>query len=196
MQWLGIVQAVVLVMLSVSNLTLAYCVYKIQRDRNTAKLVITGDAVIEVDDHEAYVLRVYNVGLVPAVGITLLVYVEDWKNGKELTTIFRERYFAYHDRVVHLNPQDFLEYELPMLEDRSCIITAVITCDNGTGDDSRFMLAGMESDPSAFRQVRRRQKSAIKRLKSKERPNNLRIMLDANMLKNHGERSQIERIER
>ena len=150
MLWLGIVQAILFAILSVANFALAYRMYKIQRGRNTPKLVITGDEIIKVEDHEAYALRVYNVGLVPAVGVRLLVDVEDWKNGKELTTKFREQFFAYTDNVVQLNPQDFLEYELPNLEDRSCIITAVTTCANGTGDDTRFMMAGIEPDPNRF----------------------------------------------
>ena len=63
MLWLGIVQAILFAILSVANFALAYRMYKIQRERNTAKLVITGDEIIEVEDHEVYALRVYNVGL-------------------------------------------------------------------------------------------------------------------------------------
>ena len=190
MLWLGIVQAVVFSMLSVANFALAYRIYKLQRDRNTAKLVITSDDLIEDDEHEAYALRVYNVGLVPAVGVHLWVDVEDWKNGEELTTEMRESYFAYHDSVVQLSPQDFTEYELPALEDRSLIITAVTTCANGIGDEARFMLSGLEPDPIAFRQVRARRKSAINRLKSRKRPNAPRFMIGANSLKDHGEMSK------
>lgn len=116
--WPGIVQAILFAILSIANFALAYRMYVIQRDRNTAKLAITSDEIFEVEDREAYALRVYGVALVPAVGVRLLVDVEDWKNGKELMTEFRERYFAYSDRAVQLNPQDFLEYEPPMLEDR------------------------------------------------------------------------------
>ena len=192
MLWLGIVQAILFAILSVANFALAYRMYKIQRERNTAKLVITGDEIIEVEDHEAYALRVYNVGLVPAVGVRLLVDVEDWKNGKELTTKFREQFFAYTDNVVQLNPQDFLEYELPNLEDRSCIITAVTTCANGTGDDTRFMIAGIQPDPIAFQQVQERRKSSIERLKSREQPTVLQFLLGANSLKDHGEMAKLD----
>ena len=79
-----------------------------------------------------------------------------------------------------------------MLEDRSCIITAVATYANGAGDDARFMMAGIEPDPIAFTLVGKRKESALERLKSREQPNILRVELGANSLKDHGEMALLD----
>ena len=66
---ISIIQTIASVLLSLTGITLAYFVYKIQHDRNTAKLVLVCDELLEDDEHEepCSAIRILNVGLVPAV---------------------------------------------------------------------------------------------------------------------------------
>ena len=167
----GIIQVVVFAILSLANFALAYRIYKIQSDRNTAKLVVNGH-FIEDDEREASCISVYNVGLVPAVGVSVLIDIEEWKHGKRLDSRFHERCRAFSDHSVSLKPQDHRIYELPTIEDRACVFTAVATCRNGSGDEIRFFTMGNDPEPMAARQVfsRSQKKKGIKALKSQLRP--------------------------
>ena len=185
-----IIHVVVFAILSLANFALAYRIYKIQSDRNTAKLVVNSD-VTEDDEHDANCIYVHNVGLIPAVAVHVLIDIEEWKDGKRLDYRFHKRYFAFSDSSISLRPQDYLTYELPTLEDRDCVFTAVVTCSNGLGDEIRFLQIGNDPDPMAIRQVfqRSRRKKGIKALKSQlkshRRSKILVATMGANSLKDY-----------
>ena len=183
---LDIVQIFVLAFLSLANFALAYLIYKIQSDRNTPKLIVSND-VIEDDEHEANAIYVHNVGLVPAVGVNLLIDIEEWKGGTRLDSRFHEQHSAFSDRYVSLQPQEFRVYELPTMEDRCCVFTAVVECRNGPGDQIRFVLVGTPPDANAMHEVfsKSRRKKGIKALKKRKKHKDMRSLIGANSLKDY-----------
>ena len=60
---LDVIQFAALLALSAANGVIAYSVFRIQKDRNTPKLVVYVE-LVEDDDHEYLGLYVQNVGLV------------------------------------------------------------------------------------------------------------------------------------
>ena len=183
----GVVQTIATVVLSIAGVTIAYLVYKIQRDRNTAKLVLVEDELLEDYEHDESrnQIQVLNIGLVPAVGVSLIVDIEEWKEGRMVRPNPREEHFPFHSSIQLLVPQDSRSYELPIpTEGRHFIVTAKVTCRGGHGDDARFMLLGESEDVASTRAVIREvlgsKASAMKRLTV-----NHFILRDANSLKNY-----------
>ena len=172
---ISIIQTIASVLLSLTGITLAYFVYKIQHDRNTAKLVLVCDELLEDDEHEepCSAIRILNVGLVPAVNVKFLIDIEEWQEGRKIRSRFHERYFAFEDTIPLLSPQDSRLYELPTPENKSYLFTAVATCRHGTGDEARYLQLGnstvVASDRIAFRQVKEGRAAAIRRLKPRKR---------------------------
>ena len=173
---LGIIQAISSVILSLVGITLAFLVYKIQRDRNTAKLVMVSDKLIEGEEHDepSYAIRTLNVGLVPAISVRFLVDIEEWQDGRKIRSTFQEEGFvAFSDTIPLLAPQDSQLYKLPTPEDKSYIFTATVACRYGTGDRARFLTIGNSSDPAsdqiAFRHVEEGRSTAMQRLESRGR---------------------------
>lgn len=108
-QWfmliIDIFQTISSVVLSSVAIVLAVMVYRIQRDRNRAKLMLT-DELIEDDERgePAQGIRIRNVGLVRAVNIKLLADIEEWKDDQLLNSKFHERFDAYSDNLAVLEP--------------------------------------------------------------------------------------------
>ena len=71
-----------LIALSVANGLIAYAVFKIQRDRNRARLVMFVDIVEEEEERPYYALYVQNLGLVPDRQIRIVADVEEWQTSK------------------------------------------------------------------------------------------------------------------
>ena len=187
---LDIVQFAVLFVLSVANGLIAYSVLKIQRDRNTPKLVAHME-LVEEEDREYAGLYVQNVGLVPALNVRIVADIEEWRDGRPVCSRFHERYEAFEDHHVDLKPQDHRLYELPWMEGWSLIVTTVVSCSNGPGDSTYFALG---DDRSALREVAfgKSKKRAIKRLRSKESPKrrdsrDLHFVISLNSLKDYDE---------
>ena len=88
----GIIQTIASVILSLVGIMVAYLIYKVQRDRNTPKLVLVTGELLEDDEHEeeCYAIRILNVGLVPAVNVSFLVDIEEWQDGREIRSKFHE----------------------------------------------------------------------------------------------------------
>ena len=161
---LDITQFVALFVLSVTNGLIAYSVFKLQKDRNTPKLVVYME-LVEEEDREYPGLYVQNVGLVPALNVRILADIEEWRDGRPVKSKFHERYEAFNDHHVSLKPQDYKLYELPWMEGWSLMVTTVASCSNGPSDNAYFVLG---DDQSALRKVAfgKGRKRAIKRLKS------------------------------
>ena len=190
----GIIQTVASVILSLVGIAAAYLIYKIQRDRNMPKLALVTDEVLEDDEHEEarYAIRILNVGLVPAVNVSLLVDIEEWEDGREIRSEFHERGFsAFSDRIPLLNSQESRLYELPTPEDKSYIFTVILTCRDGIGDQARYLTMGNasvpESDAVAFQHVAAGRSAAFRKLKSLGRTENHRVpmFIGANSLKDY-----------
>ena len=168
---MGIIQTVSSVVLSLAGIMLAFLVYRIQKDRNTPKVVLVCDELAEDELGEACpAVKILNVGLVPATSVELLVDIEEWQNGKEVRSKFHERYSAFQSTTPLLESMDSRQYRLPTPEDRSYIFTVMVTCRGGTGDQARFLIQGSSSDVASDRialgHVRADWSTAIQRLKS------------------------------
>ncbi len=193
---LDIFQFVALAALSIANGVIAYSVFKIQKDRNTPKLVMYIESFGEEeqdhdDDRALYAVHVQNVGLVPALNVRIVADIEEWRDGRPVRSKFHDRYDAFSDRHVILRSQEQKIYELPWMEGWSLIITMVASCSNGSSDSMHFMVG---NEPLAYRAVSndKRRKKAIKGLKSgvswRERePRNMRMELDLKSLKDYVE---------
>ena len=186
---IGVVQAIASVLLSVAGVTIAYLVYKIQRDRNTAQLVLVCDELMENDeqDEARNQIMVLNVGLVPAVGVRLLADIEEWKEGRMERPNPQEEHLPFSSSIQLLAPQDFRSYELPIpTEGRDFIVTAKVSCRGGHGDDARFMLVGESSD-MAYSRVTFHEVSASKAAAMKRLTGHHPIWRDAKSLRNYDE---------
>ena len=192
----GIIQTVASVILSIVGIAVAYLIYKIQRDRNTPKLVLVNGEVLEDDEHEeeSDAIRILNVGLVPAVDVRLLVDIEEWQDGREIRSKFHEEgYSAFSDTIPLLDSQESRLYELPTPEDRSYMFTVTVTCRNGINDRARFLAMGnssvAESDAVAFQHVEAGRSAAFRKLKSLGRTGDhrVRMVMGANSLKDYNE---------
>ena len=163
---LDIVQFAALFVLSVTNGLIAYSVFKIQKDRNTPKLVVYME-LVEEEDREYAGLYIQNVGLVPALNVRIVADIEEWREGQPVRSSFHERYEAFEDHHVTLKPQDHRLYELPWMEGWSLIVATVAYCSNGPSDSTYFVLG---DDRSALRGIAfgKGRKRAFKRLKSRE----------------------------
>ena len=187
---LDVAQFVVLFILSVSNGVIAYSVFRVQKDRNTPKLVVYME-LVEDDDREYLGLYVQNVGLVPALNVSVVVDIEEWREGHPVRSRFHERYEAFQDHHVTLKPQEHRLYELPAAEGWALIVSALTSCSNGPSDSTYFVLG---DDRSAIREVAfgKGGKKAIKRLKSREssrmrNSRELRFVMGLNSLKDYDE---------
>ena len=110
-----VVQFAALLVLAVASGVIAYSVYRIQKDRNTPKLVVNVE-LVEENDREYMGLYVQNVGLVPALNVQVVADIEEWREGRPVRSRFHERYDAFHDHLVTLSPQEHRLYELPAIE--------------------------------------------------------------------------------
>ena len=185
-----VVQFVALLALSIANGVIAYSVLRIQKDRNTSKLVVYAE-LVEDDDREYLGLYVQNVGLVPALNVRVVVDVEEWREGHPVSSRFHERYEAFQDHHVTLKSQEHRLYELPEIEGWALIVTALTSCNNGPSDGTYFVLG---DDRSAHREVAigKGGKKAIKRLKSREssrmrESRDLHFVMGLNSLKDYDE---------
>lgn len=199
---LGVIQTVASVALSLVGITVAFLVYRIQRDRNTAKLMLITGELIEDDerDEQAYVIRIRNVGLVPAVNVRLKADIEEWKDGERLRSTFSEGYRVYSDSSPVLEPQESRSYELPTPGDRDYIFTAILTCRNGTGDSVRYLQRGnsssIESGRIAYHQVAAGRKAAMKRLaRPKASTGRLVFMLNMGLMKRYNTMSGVDSLD-
>ena len=192
----GIIQTIASVILSLVGIMVAYLIYKVQRDRNTPKLVLVTGELLEDDEHEeeCYAIRILNVGLVPAVNVSFLMDIEEWQDGREIRSKFHERgYSAFSDTIPLLDSQESRLYEQPTPEDKSYIFTVMVTCRNGIGDRVRYLTLGNlsvpESDAVAFQHVTAGRSAAIRKLKSLGRTGNhrVRVVMGANSLKDYNE---------
>ena len=113
---LDIVQFAALFVLSITNGLIAYSVFKIQKDRNTPKLVVYME-LVEEEDREYAGLYIQNVGLVPALNVRIVADIEEWKEGQPVRSRFHERYEAFEDHHVTLKRQDHRLYELPWMDE-------------------------------------------------------------------------------
>ena len=159
-----VVQFAALLVLTVANGVIAYSVYRIQKDRNTPKLVVYME-LVEENDREYMGLYVQNVGLVPALNVQVVADIEEWREGRPVRSRFHERYDEFHDHLVTLSPQEHRLYELPTIEGWALTVTVLASCSNGPSESTHFVLG---DDRSALRQVLlgNESKKAIKRLKS------------------------------
>lgn len=164
-QALDLVQFIALLAVSAVNGVIAYWVFKIQKDRNTSKLVVYTE-LVEEDDREYYGLYVQNIGLVPALNVQVVADIEDWREGHPVRSEFHERYDAFQEHIIMLNPQEHRLFELPTVEEWTIIVTAIAFCSNGPSNNTRFMVG---EDPFAFRQVYdgKERRRAIKNLKAR-----------------------------
>ena len=130
---MSIIQTISSVILSLAGVVLAFFVYRIQQDRNTPKVVLVSDELVEGDEHEeaCYAVKILNVGLVPAIKVDLLVDIEEWQNGEKVRSKFHEQYSAFHDTIPLLESMESRLYKLPTPEDRSYIFTMMVTCRRG-----------------------------------------------------------------
>ena len=161
-----VVQFATLLVLALANGVIAYSVYRIQKDRNTPKLVVNVE-LVEEDDREYNGLYVQNVGLVPALNVRIVVDIEEWREGQPVLSKFHEEGFkAFEDHHVTLSPQEHRLYELPDIEGWALTVTVLASCSNGPNDSAHFVVG---DDRSALRQVvlGNESKKAIKRLKSR-----------------------------
>ena len=154
-----------LFVLSITNGLIAYSVFKIQKDRNTPKLVVYME-LVEEEGREYAGLYIQNVGLVPALNVRIVADIEEWKEGQPVRSRFHERYEAFEDHHVTLKPQDHRLYELPWMEGWSLIVATVASCSNGPSDSTSFVLG---DDRSALRGIAfgKSRKRAIKRTSAK-----------------------------
>ena len=187
---LDIVQFAALFVLSIANGLIAYSILKIQRDRNTPKLVVYME-LVEEEDREYAGLYIQNAGLVPALNVRIVADIEEWREGQPVRSRFHERYEAFEAHHVTLKPQDHRLYELPWMEGRSLIVAGVASCSNGPSDSACFVLG---DDSSALRGIAfgKGTKRAIKRLKSKEssrmrEARDLHFVMGLNSLKDYDE---------
>ena len=159
-----VVQFAALLVLAVANGVIAYSVYRVQRDRNTSKVVVYME-LVEEDDREYHGLYVQNVGLVPALNVRVVADIEEWREGRPVRSRFHERYNAFQDHLVTLSPQEHRLYELPAIEGWALTVTVLASCSNGPSDSAHFVVG---DDRSALRQVvlGNESKKAVKRLKS------------------------------
>ena len=159
-----VVQFAALLVLAVANGVIAYSVYRVQRDRNTPKVVVYME-LVEEDDREYQGLYVQNVGLVPALNVRVVADIEEWREGRPVRSRFHERYNAFQDHLVTLSPQEHRLYELPAIEGWALTVTVLASCSNGPSDSAHFVVG---DDRSALRQVvlGNESKKAVKRLKS------------------------------
>ena len=186
-----VAQLVALLVLGVANGALAYLVYRIQKDRNTPKLVIYVE-LVEGDERDYYGLYVQNIGLVPALNVRVEVDVEEWRNGHAVKSKFHEEgYEMFEDSQVSLNPQQHRLYELPEIQGWALIIAARASCRNGPSDSICFALG---DDRSAVRDVAfgKGQKRVLKRLGTKHSPRifgskEIRFTMGMNSLKDYVE---------
>ena len=163
---IDVVQFLVLLVLAAANGVIAYSVYRIQKDRNTAKLVVNVE-LVEDEDREYNGLYVQNVGLVPALNVRIVADIEEWRGGQTVRSSFHESFDAFHDHLVTLGPQEHRLYELPEAEGWALTVTVLASCSNGPSDNAHFVVG---DDRSALRQVvlGNQRKKAVKRLKSRE----------------------------
>ena len=187
---LDIVQFAALFVLSITNGLIAYSVFKIQKDRNTPKLVVYME-LVEEEDREYAGLYIQNVGLVPALNVRIVADIEEWKEGQPVRSRFHERYEAFEDHHVTLKRQDHRLYELPWMDGWSLIVATVASCSNGPSDSTYFVLG---DDRSALRGIAfgKGRKRAIKRLKSREssrmrEARDLHFVMGLNSLKDYDE---------
>ena len=187
---LDIVQFAALFVLSITNGLIAYSVFKIQKDRNTPKLVVYME-LVEEEGREYAGLYIQNVGLVPALNVRIVADIEEWKEGQPVRSRFHERYEAFEDHHVTLKPQDHRLYELPWMEGWSLIVATVASCSNGPSDSTYFVLG---DDRSALRGIAfgKGRKRAIKRLKSRassrmREARDLHFVMGLNSLKDYDE---------
>ena len=159
-----VVQFAALLVLAVANGVIAYSVYRVQRGRNTPKVVVYME-LVEEEDREYQGLYVQNVGLVPALNVRVVADIEEWREGRPVRSRFHERYDAFHDHLVTLSPQEHRLYELPAIEGWALTVTVLASCSNGPSDSAHFVVG---HDRSALRQVvlGNESKKAVKRLKS------------------------------
>ena len=183
-----VVQFVVLLVLAAANGVIAFSVFRIQKDRNTPKLAVYME-LVEDDDREYLGLYVQNVGLVPALNVSVVVDIEEWRDGHPVRSRFHERYEAFQDHHVILKSQEHRLYELPAAEGWALIVSALTSCSNGPSDSAYFVLG---DDRSAIREVAfgKGGKKAIKRLKSREtsrmqNSRELRFVMGLNSLKDY-----------
>ena len=188
---IDVVQFVVLLVLAAANGTIAYSVYRIQKDRNTPKLVVNVE-LVEEDDREYNGLYVQNVGLVPALNVRVVVDIEEWREGQPARSRFHEEGFeAFEDHHVMLSPQEHRLYELPEIQGWALTVTVLVTCSNGPSDSTHFVVG---DDRSALRQVvlGNESKKAIKKLKSRassrmKGSRGLHFVMGLNSLKDYDE---------
>ena len=185
-----VVQFVVLLVLAVANGVIAYSVLRIQKERNTPKLVVYAE-LVEKDDREYLGLYVQNIGLVPALNVSVVVDIEEWREGRPVRSRFHERYDAFRDHLVTLSPQEHRLYELPDIEGWALTVTVLASCSNGPNDSAHFVVG---DDRSALRQVvlGNESKKAIKRLKSRASSRmrdsrGLHLVMGLNSLKDYDE---------
>ena len=169
---------------------IAYSVFRIQKDRNTPKLVVY-EELVEEDDRKYYGLYVQNVGLVPALNVRIVADIEEWREGHPVRSRFHETYEAFEDHHVTLKPQDHRLYELPWMEGWLLIVATVASCSNGPGDSTSFVLGENQSAlrEAAFGKGRKR---AMKRLKSRKssrmrQTRDLHFVMGLNSLKDYDE---------
>ena len=126
-----------------------------------------------IEDNESDLARnqvkVLNIGLVPAVSVSFIADIEEWKDGTMQRPNPREEHYPFQDTIQLLAPQGSQSYELPIpTEGRDFIVTAKVTCRGGLGDNARFGLQGESSDVEYFRvtlsKVFAGKASAMKRL--------------------------------
>ena len=147
---LRIMESFALIGLAVANGLIAYAVFRIQRDRNTANLEMFVNLVDEGEGRFYNALYVQNVGLVPARHVRIVADVEEWRDGSPVNSQFHEEFQVFEDHAVVLQPLEFKQYELPHPEGWALVITAIAECSNGTGDAMHFV-AG--DHPPAVRSV-------------------------------------------
>ena len=162
-----IVQFIAIIVLSVANGAIAYLVYRVQRDRNTSRLVMYVNEVREEEGRVYQGLYVQNVGLVPALNVRITVDIEEWRGGNPVRSRFHQRYDEFSDHLIALTPQAYRSYELPWMEGWSLLIAAVTSCSNGSGNNMYFAVG---NDRTAQQQVlfnKKRGNRALKAVKMK-----------------------------
>ena len=148
MLMIDIIQTVASVLLSSAAIALAFMVYRIQRDRNTPKLMIIADEVTR-DDKPVVTIRILNVGLVPAIKVRLSINVKEWEAGgrsePEIQTV--------SDTFAILESQKSRLLEIPTRGDRSYIFTVTASCHNGIGDKAQHFQIGVPSWGAASNRI-------------------------------------------
>ena len=132
---------------------------------------------------------VHFIALVPALNVRVTGEVEEWRDGRQVSSRFHERYEAFVDHHVTLNPEEHRVYELPAIEGWALIVTVLASCSNGP-DDSAYFVVG--EDRSALHHVAygNGKKRAVKRLKSRGSTKSrgsreLRFAMDLTSLKDY-----------